>query len=159
MSELGLSYWTCVWVPFRFCQWNKGCSSGRDNYNHYYASEHVACHRHRRAHGIDDCCFQGAVAVSGILSIVGSLLLRSKSPQAEAGWLQGKLWVDVGYWGGIVPQNAANHSVLQGLLDAGALGFKSFMSPSGAHWSPSITLRIFQCHYASSTNHSLELTW
>lgn len=41
-----------------------------------------------------------------------------------------KLWVDVGFWGGLIPLNAANHSVLQGLLDGGALGFKSFMSPS-----------------------------
>ena len=45
--------------------------------------------------------------------------------------VQDKLWVDAGYWGGLVPNNAANHSVLDGLLDAGALGFKSFMSPAG----------------------------
>ncbi len=45
--------------------------------------------------------------------------------------LQGKLHVDVGFWGGIVPDNAANHSVLRDMLDGGALGFKSFMSPSG----------------------------
>ena len=44
---------------------------------------------------------------------------------------QDKLWIDAGFWGGIVPSNAANHSLLQGMLDAGALGFKSFMSPSG----------------------------
>lgn len=36
-----------------------------------------------------------------------------------------------------MPQNAGNHSILQGLLDAGALGFKSFMSPAGeSHDSP-----------------------
>ena len=45
--------------------------------------------------------------------------------------LQEKLWIDVGFWGGLIPENAHNHSILQGLLDAGALGFKSFMSPSG----------------------------
>ena len=49
--------------------------------------------------------------------------------------VQGKLWVDTGFWGGLVPENAANATVLQGLLDAGALGFKSFMSPSGSHLS------------------------
>lgn len=50
--------------------------------------------------------------------------------------LQDKLWVDAGFWGGLVSTNAANHTILKGLLDAGALGFKSFMSPSGH--SPSL---------------------
>lgn len=45
--------------------------------------------------------------------------------------MQGKLWVDVGLWGGITPVNAGNESVLLGMLQAGVLGFKSFMSPSG----------------------------
>ncbi|KAK9811373.1 hypothetical protein WJX72_002753 [[Myrmecia] bisecta] len=53
-------------------------------------------------------------------------LLREKIKASK-----GKLHVDAAFWGGIVPENAANHSVLQGMLDAGALGFKSFMSPSG----------------------------
>ncbi len=44
--------------------------------------------------------------------------------------------MDVGFWGGIIPFNAGNHSTLQGMLDAGALGFKSFMSPSGEFFSP-----------------------
>ena len=44
---------------------------------------------------------------------------------------QGRLMVDAGFWGGVTPGNAHNASVLQGMLDAGALGFKSFMSPSG----------------------------
>lgn len=30
-----------------------------------------------------------------------------------------------------MPMNANNHSILAGMLDAGALGFKSFMSPAG----------------------------
>ena len=47
--------------------------------------------------------------------------------------LQGKLWMDIGFWGGHVPANAGNLTTLQGLLDAGALGFKAFMSPSGGH--------------------------
>lgn len=50
--------------------------------------------------------------------------------------LQGKLWVDVGFWGGLVPENANDFSVLEDLLRAGALGFKSFMSPSGTHLCP-----------------------
>ncbi len=45
--------------------------------------------------------------------------------------VQGEIKVDVGMWGGLVPQNAGDYSVLQGMLDAGALGFKSFMIATG----------------------------
>ena len=41
---------------------------------------------------------------------------------------EGKLWVDVGFWGGVVPGNAAE---LRPLWDAGVFGFKCFMVPSG----------------------------
>lgn len=34
-------------------------------------------------------------------------------------------------WGGLVPDNAAAHTMLQAMLDEGALGFKSFMVPTG----------------------------
>ena len=40
--------------------------------------------------------------------------------------------VDIGLWGGIVPDNAGHHTTLQAMVDAGVLGFKSFMIPSGA---------------------------
>lgn len=40
----------------------------------------------------------------------------------------GKCFVDVGFWGGVVPGNAAE---LQGLRADGALGFKAFLVPSG----------------------------
>jgi allantoinase len=40
----------------------------------------------------------------------------------------GKLWVDVGFWGGVVPGNA---SELRQLWDAGVFGFKCFLVPSG----------------------------
>jgi len=49
----------------------------------------------------------------------------------------GKLGVDVGYWGGAVPQNLG---ALQQLASAGVVGFKCFLSPSGIdefdHLSP-----------------------
>lgn len=47
-----------------------------------------------------------------------------------------KLYVDVGFWGGLVPENAFNTSVLENLLNAGALGLKSFMCPSGINDFP-----------------------
>lgn len=40
---------------------------------------------------------------------------------------QVKAWTNVGFWAGLVPENAGNHSLLGQLVDAGALGFKSFM--------------------------------
>ena len=40
----------------------------------------------------------------------------------------GKLWVDVGFWGGVVPGNAHE---LRPLWDAGVFGFKCFLAPSG----------------------------
>jgi allantoinase len=40
----------------------------------------------------------------------------------------GKLWVDVGFWGGVVPGNVAE---LRPLWDAGVFGFKCFLVPSG----------------------------
>ncbi|GAA1704004.1 allantoinase AllB [Microbacterium sediminicola] len=41
---------------------------------------------------------------------------------------QGKLAVDVGYWGGAVPENLGS---LRALAEAGVVGFKCFLSPSG----------------------------
>ncbi|MFI5309886.1 MAG: allantoinase AllB [Gemmatimonadales bacterium] len=41
---------------------------------------------------------------------------------------RGQCWVDVGFLGGVVPGNATE---LDGLFDAGVLGFKSFLVPSG----------------------------
>ena len=41
---------------------------------------------------------------------------------------RGKCWVNVGFWGGVVPGNAAD---LHALHNAGAFGFKCFLVPSG----------------------------
>ncbi|KAL3627756.1 hypothetical protein CASFOL_029119 [Castilleja foliolosa] len=49
---------------------------------------------------------------------------------------QKRIFVDVGFWGGLVPENAYNETTLQHLLDAGALGLKSFMCPSGINDFP-----------------------
>jgi allantoinase len=40
----------------------------------------------------------------------------------------GKLWVDAGFWGGVVPGNSEE---LQALWEAGVFGFKCFLVPSG----------------------------
>src|SRR4029450_10173093 len=41
---------------------------------------------------------------------------------------EGRCAVDVGFWGGVVPGNSG---ALAALADAGVLGFKCFLSPSG----------------------------
>jgi len=44
---------------------------------------------------------------------------------------EGKCHVDVGFWGGIVPENARQPGEIAGLLSDGVLGFKAFLVPSG----------------------------
>ncbi|XP_054804020.1 allantoinase [Prosopis cineraria] len=51
-----------------------------------------------------------------------------------------KLYVDAGFWGGLIPENALNTSILEGLLSAGVLGVKSFMCPSGIDDFPMTTI-------------------
>ena len=48
----------------------------------------------------------------------------------------GQLWVDVGFWGGVVPGNAGE---LGGLAEAGALGCKAFLVHSGIDEFPNAT--------------------
>ncbi|WP_345801087.1 allantoinase AllB [Microbacterium sp. AZCO] len=48
--------------------------------------------------------------------------------QAKRAAAAGKLAVDVGYWGGSVPENLGT---LRALAEAGVVGFKCFLAPSG----------------------------
>jgi allantoinase len=54
---------------------------------------------------------------------------------------KGKLYVDTGFWGGLVPENAHNASVLEDLFEAGALGLKAFLCPSGIDDFPAVTAK------------------
>lgn len=47
------------------------------------------------------------------------------------GVMQAKAEVNVGYWAGLVPSNAADAPTLLALVELGAVGFKGFMCPSG----------------------------
>ena len=49
---------------------------------------------------------------------------------------QGKLWVDCGFYGGIVPGNADQ---IEALAEAGVLGFKAFLCHSGIDEFPNTT--------------------
>ncbi len=48
--------------------------------------------------------------------------------QAKLSATANKLWVDTGFWGGVVPQNSGE---LRALWDAGCFGFKCFLVDSG----------------------------
>ncbi len=63
---------------------------------------------------------------------------------------QGQCWVDVGFYGGIIPGNAGE---LLPLVDAGVRGFKGFLIESGVS-----TLSLFRSHTSSTTHYGLMLT-
>ena len=56
--------------------------------------------------------------------------------RAKIAAARGQCWVDVGFWGGVVPGNTAQ---IEPLLQAGVLGFKCFLTPSGVEEFPHVT--------------------
>jgi len=75
-----------------------------------------------------------AAAAGGVTTVI-DMPLNSIPPTIDVGSLdikraaaQGQVTVDVGFWGGAVPQNLGT---LRTLWDAGVFGFKCFLSPSG----------------------------
>jgi allantoinase len=82
-----------------------------------------------------------AAAAGGVTTLV-DMPLNCIPPTTTASGLQaklaaaaGKLWVDVGFWGGVVPGNAAE---IRPLWDAGVYGFKCFLVPSGVEEFPAV---------------------
>ena len=61
--------------------------------------------------------------LNSIPATISAAALREKMAAAA-----GKLWVDAGFWGGVVPGNTEE---LQALWEAGVFGFKCFLVPSG----------------------------
>src|SRR6185503_10919900 len=83
-----------------------------------------------------------AAAAGGITTLVDMPLNSVPATNDEAA-LRAKLRaaasccaVDVGFWGGVVPGNAA---ALPGLAAAGVLGFKCFLVPSGVEEFQNVT--------------------
>ncbi|CAH1448446.1 unnamed protein product [Lactuca virosa] len=83
-----------------------------------------------------------AAAAGGITTLIDMPLNNFPSTVSEETLklkkeaTKGRIYVNVGFWGGLVPENAFNASILEGLLNAGALGLKSFMCPSGINDFP-----------------------
>lgn len=83
-----------------------------------------------------------AAAAGGVTTLVDmplNCIPATTTPEALATKLaagRGSRWVDVGFWGGVVPGNAQQ---LGPLFDAGVLGFKCFLIPSGVAEFPCVT--------------------
>lgn len=87
-----------------------------------------------------------AAAAGGVTTVVDMPLnnhpttVSQETLQLKLEAAENELHVDVGFWGGLVPENALNTSILEGLLSAGVLGLKSFMCPSGINDFPMTTI-------------------
>src|SRR6185369_16416189 len=83
-----------------------------------------------------------AAAAGGVTTIVDMPLNSIPATTTLAGLKEklaaadGKLTVDVGFWGGVVPGNT---SELAKLWEAGVVGFKCFLVPSGVDEFPNVT--------------------
>jgi allantoinase len=99
-----------------------------------------------------------AAAAGGITTLVDMPLNCSPvttSPHAlkeKICSLDGKLFVDCGFWGGVVPQNVHN---LQDLLTSGVLGVKSFLIDSGIEEFPAISPQELKLAMAQLARHKL----
>ena len=83
-----------------------------------------------------------AAAAGGVTTIVDMPLNSRPATTSLSGFgqkreaMRGKCLVDVGLWGGVIPGNAGE---LRSLYDAGVLGFKCFLVPSGVEEFPAVT--------------------
>ncbi|OJD11215.1 allantoinase [Emergomyces pasteurianus Ep9510] len=83
-----------------------------------------------------------AAAFGGVTTVI-DMPLNAIPPTTTADGLQeklaaaaGKCWVDVGFYGGIVPGNVKE---LKGLVEAGVRGFKGFLIDSGVEEFPAVS--------------------
>jgi allantoinase len=83
-----------------------------------------------------------AAAAGGITTLIEMPLNSIPATTTAAAFREklaaaaGKLWVDVGFWGGVVPGNA---SELRPLWESGVFGFKCFLVPSGVEEFAQVT--------------------
>ena len=82
-----------------------------------------------------------AAAAGGVTTLIEMPLNSIPAVTAPSGYREklaaatGKLTVDVGFWGGVVPGNAEE---LAALWEAGVFGFKCFLVPSGVDEFPCV---------------------
>jgi allantoinase len=82
-----------------------------------------------------------AAAAGGVTSLVDMPLNSIPPTTTRAGFLEkmeaarGQCWIDVAFWGGVVPGNRAE---IAPLIDAGVCGFKCFLIHSGVDEFPNV---------------------
>ncbi len=101
-----------------------------------------------------------AAAAGGVTTLV-DMPLNSSPVTTTADALKkklvaarGKLWVDVGFYGGVVP---GNNQHIQFLIDSGVLGFKAFLIHSGIDEFPNATEDDLRSAMPIIANHNLPL--
>jgi len=83
-----------------------------------------------------------AAAVGGVTTLIDMPLNSIPPTTSVAGFnaklaaAENKCYVDVGFWGGVVPGNSGELSALK---NAGVVGFKCFLVPSGVDEFPHVT--------------------
>ena len=83
-----------------------------------------------------------AAAAGGVTTLIDMPLnsipatVSVEALETKAAAAQGQCWVDVGFWGGIIPGNARE---ARPLWEAGCFGFKCFLAPSGVDQFPHLT--------------------
>lgn len=83
-----------------------------------------------------------AAAAGGVTTLIEMPLnsipatVSAKAYAEKVAAAKGKCRVDVGFWGGVIPGNAAE---IGPLWEAGCFGFKCFLSPSGVDEFPNVT--------------------
>ncbi|HEY3886465.1 MAG TPA: allantoinase AllB [Vicinamibacterales bacterium] len=82
-----------------------------------------------------------AAAAGGVTTIVDMPLnsipatVDVAALDAKRSAARGRVFVDIAFWGGVIPGNAAS---LAALADAGVCGFKCFLAPSGVDEFPAV---------------------
>lgn len=83
-----------------------------------------------------------AAAAGGVTTLIDMPLNSIPPTTTHAGWMaktavaKGQCFVDVGFWGGVVPGNTGE---LTGLMEDGVVGFKCFLIHSGVDEFPNVT--------------------
>ncbi|MBO3745535.1 allantoinase AllB [Streptosporangiaceae bacterium NEAU-GS5] len=103
---------------------------------------HVHVNEPGRTHWEGFATATRAAAAGGVTTIV-DMPLNSLPPTVTPEALEikrttaaGQCWVDVGFWGGAIPENLGG---LRALHEAGVFGVKCFLSPSGVEEFPALS--------------------
>jgi allantoinase len=111
----------------------------------------VDCHAHVNEPGRTE--WEGfetatrAAAAGGITTLVDMPLnsipatTTAEALHIKASHAEGHCFVDIAFWGGVVPDNGGE---LERLVEAGVMGFKCFLVPSGVDEFPHVDRRVLE---------------